>query len=129
MKAMRLSTLMTGPVMCSTAVSRLKATSSESRTIASASSPSDRSRCRSQIAAVATPSAKNARASMFCRAVTRSLIGSGDPEGGDVGHLADQRVHDLWVPLLAGAVEERRDRLFDRARLAVGAIGDQRVVR
>src|ERR1700682_5649873 len=81
---------------------------SDSRMMASARNPIDRSLCLAQPAAVATPSSTNATALRFSRNGNACVIAlSRHPELPDLRHLAHEQVDQLWVPL--GACTELQD--------------------
>ncbi len=45
----------------------------------------------------------------------------------DGGHFAHEEVHDFGIPLMAGAVDQHRQRSIDREPWAVRAVVDERV--
>src|ERR1700680_141330 len=98
------------------------------RTMARARKPVDWSRLRSQAIAVATRSNTTAPASRFCMNAMKSFK-LGDAKRPDRGHLAHQHVNRFGIPLPARSVDQDADRIVDRPGLAVGPVGDQRVVR
>src|SRR5690348_16016781 len=114
MKPTRLTNCTVGAPTFVNAVTRPSATTNDSRTMARARYAVDWSRSRSQIAAAATPSTRNATASRFCMKAIRSVTVSCDSERRKIRKLADNHVDDLWVPLLARAVQQGRDRVVDR---------------
>src|SRR5260370_20835700 len=121
---MRSISVSSGGVKCKSAGRRPSTVTEDSRMIASASHPSGRSRCRAQVTAVATPSRTNATVVRFCRAARTlvTLLCSGGAEPVDGGHLAHEEVHNFWIPLMAGAVEQHRQSSIDREPRAVRAV-------
>src|SRR4029077_19603544 len=97
--------------------------------MASSSQPSERSRCRAHVIAVARPNSTKATVVRFCRAARTpvTVLCSGGAEPVDGGHLAHEEVHDLRIPLAAGAIHQHRQRSIDREPRAVWAVVDERV--
>jgi hypothetical protein len=60
---------------------------------------------------------------------TRDGLGSGSAEPADRRHLAHEQVDDLGIPLVPGALDEKRASLVDRQARTVRAVVDKRVER
>src|SRR6266571_5658822 len=116
MKAMRLISLSRGGVKPSSTGTRPNNDTAASRTMAKTRNPMDLSFRLAQPSATATPSSTKANASTFCMTTTTplTLSSSGGPGLLDRRHLAQEQLDDLWIPLMASAVDQDGDRLLER---------------
>ena len=100
---------------CSICGTRPSSDTSESRMMARARKPCERSRCRAQLIPVATPRRTNASVVTFCNTPSTWLMAaSGGAEPVDYGHLAHEQLDDLRIPLLSGPVVEHCQGFVDR---------------
>src|SRR4030081_2533660 len=104
---MRLSSISRGGVKVRPCGTRPNSDTSESRMMARARKPCERSRCRAQLIPVATPRSTNASVVTFCNTPSTWLMAaSGGAEPVDYGPLAHEQLDDLRIPLFSGSVVE-----------------------
>src|SRR5947209_665323 len=127
---MRLSSISRGGVKCSACGTRPSSDTSESRMMARARKPCERSRCRAQLIPVATPRRTNASVVTFWSTPRTWLTArSGGAEPVDCGHLAHEQLDDLGIPLPSGSVVEHGQGFLDRQAWPVWTVVDQGVER